>query len=229
MEAGGVALSSLQPRYHALFTVDESQWWGTHNVWPCFVNILEHSGGSPGALYLNNIILYRHQYTVYYHGQKLCVPQEDNESQTTASDSTTSLDLPLSHQSEVQTELWHGGLVARDCLPLYTVCSGAPWWRRSTVAVVPRQRTVGSVALAGDNPGKQSLSPPCRVSIWTSGSQSQSSSPPIPSQSLVEITETSENPTHYSLFTNSITVIQIKKWSTTVCVFTHTHVALARS
>ena len=42
-------------------TVDVSHWRGAHRFWPCFVNILEHpeySGGSPGALYLNNIILY---------------------------------------------------------------------------------------------------------------------------------------------------------------------------
>ena len=31
---------------------------GTHSFLPCSVNILEHSGMSPGALYLNNIILY---------------------------------------------------------------------------------------------------------------------------------------------------------------------------
>ena len=58
-EGRGVALSSLQPRYHALvFTVDVSQWRGAHSFWPCSVNILEHSGcsgESPGALYLNNI------------------------------------------------------------------------------------------------------------------------------------------------------------------------------
>ena len=60
MEDGDVALSSLRPRYHVLmFTVDVSQWRGAHSFWPCSVNILEHSGGSsgsPGALYLNNII-----------------------------------------------------------------------------------------------------------------------------------------------------------------------------
>ena len=44
----------------ALFTVDASQWRGAHSLWPYSVNILEHSGcsGGPGALYLNNIILY---------------------------------------------------------------------------------------------------------------------------------------------------------------------------
>ena len=44
-----------------LFTVDVSQWRGAHSLWPCSVNILEHSGCSgvsPGAQYLNNIILY---------------------------------------------------------------------------------------------------------------------------------------------------------------------------
>ena len=44
-----------------VFTVDLSQWRGAHSFWPCSVNILEHSGcfgGSPGALYLNNIIIY---------------------------------------------------------------------------------------------------------------------------------------------------------------------------
>ena len=70
-----MALSSLWPRYHGftlhgftlhgftlhgfMFTVGVSQWRGAHSVWPYFVNILEHSecsGGSPGALYLNNII-----------------------------------------------------------------------------------------------------------------------------------------------------------------------------
>ena len=54
-----MALSSLQPRYHALvFTVDVSQWRGARSFWPCSANILEHSGcsgESPGALYLNNI------------------------------------------------------------------------------------------------------------------------------------------------------------------------------
>ena len=69
MEGGGVALSSLRPRYHVLvFTVDVSQWieimiscGGAPSFWPCSVNILEQSGcsgGSPRALYLNNIILY---------------------------------------------------------------------------------------------------------------------------------------------------------------------------
>ena len=57
-----MALSSLRPRYHALvFTVDVTQWRGAHSFWPCSGNILEHSGcssGTPGALYLNNIILY---------------------------------------------------------------------------------------------------------------------------------------------------------------------------
>ena len=45
----------------ALVTVDVSQWRGVHSLWQCSVNILEHygcSGGSPEALYLNNIILY---------------------------------------------------------------------------------------------------------------------------------------------------------------------------
>ena len=65
----GVALSSLSPQYRALvFTVDVSQWWGAHSVWPCFVNILEHkcSGGSPGALYLNNIIIYKLDIYILY-------------------------------------------------------------------------------------------------------------------------------------------------------------------
>ena len=64
-----MALSSLRPCYHALvFTVDVSQLLGfiissggAHSFWPCSVNILEHSGcsgGSPGALYLNHVILY---------------------------------------------------------------------------------------------------------------------------------------------------------------------------
>ena len=57
-----MALSSLQPRYHALlFTVDVSQWRGAHSFWPCSINILAItlgcSGGSPGALYHHNIIL----------------------------------------------------------------------------------------------------------------------------------------------------------------------------
>ena len=42
-------------------TVDVSQWRGAHSLWTRSVNlILEHSGssgGSPGALYLNNILL----------------------------------------------------------------------------------------------------------------------------------------------------------------------------
>ena len=39
VEGWGVALNSLRPRYHALvFTVDVSQWRGTHRF--CFVNIL---------------------------------------------------------------------------------------------------------------------------------------------------------------------------------------------
>ena len=82
-----MALSSLRPRYHALvFTVDASLWLGfiissggTHRFWPCSVNILEHSGcsgGSPGALYLNNII-YLYIYNIYYHGEKLCAPPDD--------------------------------------------------------------------------------------------------------------------------------------------------------
>ena len=80
-----MALSSLRPRYHArVFTVDVSQWLGfiissggVCSFWPCSVNILEHSGcsgGSPEALHLNYIILYRylynihiiHTYTTYY-------------------------------------------------------------------------------------------------------------------------------------------------------------------
>ena len=40
----------------------------------------------------------------------------------------------------------------------------------------------GSGAPAGDNPVQQFLSPPCCGSVWTSGSQSQSSFAPIPSQ-----------------------------------------------
>ena len=42
-------------------TVVVLQWRGAHSFWPCFVNIVEHSecsGGSPGALYINNIIFY---------------------------------------------------------------------------------------------------------------------------------------------------------------------------
>ena len=62
VEGGGVALSKLRPWYLALiYTVDVSQWQGAHSFRTCSVNILEHSGcssGSPGALYLNNIILY---------------------------------------------------------------------------------------------------------------------------------------------------------------------------
>ena len=64
----------------ALFTVDVSQWRGAHSLWPCSVNILEHSGcsgGSPGALYLNNIILYIDIYIIYiYCGQKLWAPPD---------------------------------------------------------------------------------------------------------------------------------------------------------
>ena len=51
----------------ALFTVDVSQWRGAHSLWPCSVNIVEHSGcsgGSPGALYLNNVILHIDIYIV---------------------------------------------------------------------------------------------------------------------------------------------------------------------
>ena len=76
-----MALSNLQPRYHALvFTVDVLHWLGSYHpeahtaFWPCYVNILEHFGcssGSPGALYLNNIMLYRYLHNIYYHGQKL--------------------------------------------------------------------------------------------------------------------------------------------------------------
>ena len=62
VEDGGVVLSSLRPRYCALvLTVDILRWRGAHSF--CFVNILEHSGcsgGSPGALYLNNIIISRY-------------------------------------------------------------------------------------------------------------------------------------------------------------------------
>ena len=69
MEGGGVALSILWPRYQTLvFTVDGSPCpgfiissGGARSFWLCSVNILEHSGcsgRSPGALYLNNIILY---------------------------------------------------------------------------------------------------------------------------------------------------------------------------
>ena len=68
-ELEDVALSSLQPRYHVLvFTVDVTQLLGfvissggAHSFRPCSVHFLEHSGcfgGSPGALYLNNMILY---------------------------------------------------------------------------------------------------------------------------------------------------------------------------
>ena len=77
VEGGGVALSSLRPWYHVLvFTVDVSQWRGAHSVWSCFVKILEHSefsGRSPGALYLNNIILYIDIYVLYIITAKSCV------------------------------------------------------------------------------------------------------------------------------------------------------------
>ena len=89
--------------------MDVSQWRGAHSIWPCFINILEHSecsGGSPGALYLNNIILYIDIYVLYIITAKSC--GRYNESQTTGSGSLTSLVLPLPHQSVVQTEPPHG-------------------------------------------------------------------------------------------------------------------------
>ena len=52
---------SLCAELNARASVDVSQWRGVNSFWPCSVNILEHSGcssGSPGAPYLNNIILY---------------------------------------------------------------------------------------------------------------------------------------------------------------------------
>jgi hypothetical protein len=77
VEGGGVALSRLQLRYHALvFAMDVSQWLGfiissggAHSLWPCSVNILEHSGCSgvsPGTLYINDIILYIDIYITLY-------------------------------------------------------------------------------------------------------------------------------------------------------------------
>ena len=52
-------------------TVDVSQWRGAHSFGPCFVNILEHSecsSGSPGALYVNIIILYMDIYARLFLG-----------------------------------------------------------------------------------------------------------------------------------------------------------------
>ena len=54
-----------------VFTVDVSQWRGAHSVRPYYVNILEPpecSGGSPGALYVNNTILYIDIYILYIIG-----------------------------------------------------------------------------------------------------------------------------------------------------------------
>ena len=50
-------------------SLDVSQWRGAHSFWPCFVNILEHSGcsgGSPEAPYLNNVILYIDIYIIQH-------------------------------------------------------------------------------------------------------------------------------------------------------------------
>ena len=67
------------------------------------------------------------------------------------------------------------GIDARDCLP------------------PPGDREESSgrrVPVAGDNPGQQSLSPPRRGSIWTAGSQSQSSFPPNSFPTMAEVTPT---------------------------------------
>ena len=101
---------------------------------------------------------------------------------------------------------------------------------RGTVA-----SAAGSGVPAGDDRGQQSLSPPCRGSC-TSGSQSQSSFPPIPAQPWLRYT-----PLRVSLWkyqrrqrtrrvirhnTNSRTVIQIynkEHLRYSVCIHTHTH------
>ena len=104
------------------------------------------------------------------------------------------------------------GIVARDCLrpdPASVAGSGAP---------------------AGDNRGQQSLSPPCHSSC-TSGSQSQSSFPPIPSQPWLGVSlwnyQSSQRTRCVTCHnTNSRTVIQISKKCTTSelqCVYSHTH------
>ena len=115
MEGGGVALSSLRPLYHALLYSGCFQWLrfimssgGAHRFWPCSVNIIEHSecpGGSPGALYLNNIILYIDIYITYIITAKSCVPLRIIL--WISNDCVGFSDVSfLPHQSEVQTRPW---------------------------------------------------------------------------------------------------------------------------
>ena len=86
-----------------------------------------------------------------------------------------------------------GGPLAASCLGSLLLCGLA--------AMVPRQRA------AGDNPGQQFLPLPCRGSVWNSKPKFL---PPNSFSTMAEITphnyksccgNTSENPTHYSLFT----------------------------
>ena len=110
----------------------------------------------------------------------MCASRRYNESQMTASGSQTSLVLPIPHQSEVDwTATWRTkGLCPRLSTaraPL-TAAEAPPPRKRSELP-----RGGGQQGSGGDNRGQQSLSPPFRGSC-SSGRQSQSSFPQIPSQ-----------------------------------------------
>ena len=132
----------------------------------CSVNILELSGcsgGSPGALYLNNIIIHRYLYYnigLYYHGQNLCAPANDCIGFSNVSGSSTS------------TAIWsrqprHGG--ERDCCPRLSP-AGAPRQRGAargggpTAAGSARRWSPGRGrgAPPGDNPFLLHVAP-CRL------------------------------------------------------------------
>ena len=105
-------------------------------------------------------------------------------------------------KSRLNRDIEETWIVPRDCCPGFS----PPWLLSSGAqAAVLRKQCPGSRAPAavlrqqcpdsnapeaglrretnpGNNRGQQSLSPPSNGSIWTSGSQSQSSGPPIPSQ-----------------------------------------------
>ena len=76
----------------APITVDVSQWRGAHSLWQCSVNILEHSGcsgGSPGALHLNNILYMDIYQIIYIITTKSWASRRYYESQTTTLGSLT--------------------------------------------------------------------------------------------------------------------------------------------
>ena len=158
----------------ALFIVDLSQWRGAHSLWPCSVNIQDSgcSGGSPGALYLNDIILYIDIYIISYillllllllllyilSWPKVIIQtilwiSNDCVGFSDASGSSTSTSI----SSRLNRDMAEKGIIARDCLQPEPLCPLTPTPRKRAAclaAVGSGQRAEGiwRETITGNNP-----------------------------------------------------------------------------